>query len=268
MAAPPPPQKPQASVAPTSTTAGAAVSEDPLELDQFTVSSYIDYYIRDEKSLENIDVVLENIRYRLRSAKKHLDAMLHNSRVPDSDELQEIEHTKTSIQELYGRIANMRAKSHASERAVYDITQDIKTLDYAKRNVSETIKTFKRLQMLVNASDQFEQIIGNRNYRDAVYIVQAIDELTANFSSFERIPRVAELKSRIASQKKSLVRSIYHEFESGFDTQGTMVGNAATLRHACLAADVLKHNEREHIIEYYCDLQLNSYKAIFQLSDD
>ncbi|KAJ1915024.1 Vacuolar protein sorting-associated protein 53 [Mycoemilia scoparia] len=257
--------------------------KDPLEDTDFTTAKYINHYVYDKKTLEGIDIMLENVRYKLSQTNKQLESALHSNKVPNDNELKEIDDTKSSIQAsnthllqiiikaqavLYKKIADMKEKSHASERAVFDITQDIKSLDYAKRNLSETIKTFKRFQMLVNASEQFKTIINNKQYRDAIYLVQAIDELVESFEDYQNIPRINEVKASISSRKKQLVKQIYYEFESGFDTQGALVGDVSTLQQVCLLADVLRHNEREHIIEYYCDLQLNPYIAIFQSSDD
>jgi len=49
---------------------------------------------------------------------------------------------------LYEKLRNIKLKANNSEKLVQDITKDIKSLDYAKTNLTTSITVLKRLQML------------------------------------------------------------------------------------------------------------------------
>lgn len=49
---------------------------------------------------------------------------------------------------LFFKIKEIKEKATQSEQMVQEITQDIKSLDYAKRHLTTSITTLKRLQML------------------------------------------------------------------------------------------------------------------------
>ena len=51
-------------------------------------------------------------------------------------------------------VGTVQERARRSERAVLDITRDMKRLDYAKRHLSRTITALKRLHMLLHAVDR------------------------------------------------------------------------------------------------------------------
>ena len=55
---------------------------------------------------------------------------------------------------LFFKIKEIKEKATQSEQMVQEITQDIKSLDYAKRHLTTSITTLKRLQMLGTSSSQ------------------------------------------------------------------------------------------------------------------
>lgn len=58
---------------------------------------------------------------------------------------------KAAIEELFGKVAEIRRKAEASEVMVQEICRDIRKLDYAKKHLTHTITALRRLAMLVNA---------------------------------------------------------------------------------------------------------------------
>lgn len=56
---------------------------------------------------------------------------------------------------LFFKIKEIKEKATQSEQMVQEITQDIKSLDYAKRHLTTSITTLKRLQMLGTSSSLY-----------------------------------------------------------------------------------------------------------------
>lgn len=55
---------------------------------------------------------------------------------------------------------------------VQAITQDVKSLDYAKRHLTSSVTVLKRLQMLVTAVNQLEDMARNKEYRESAQLLQ------------------------------------------------------------------------------------------------
>ena len=64
---------------------------------------------------------------------------------------QDLGAAKAAIEELFGKIGEIRRKAEASEVMVQEICRDIRKLDFAKQHLTHTITALRRLAMLVNA---------------------------------------------------------------------------------------------------------------------
>ena len=64
---------------------------------------------------------------------------------------QDLTAAKAAIEELFGKIREVRRKAEASEVMVQEICRDIRKLDFAKTHLTHTITALRRLAMLVNA---------------------------------------------------------------------------------------------------------------------
>jgi hypothetical protein len=59
------------------------------------------------------------------------------------------EQAQAGMEELFGRIKEIKQKAELSEMMVQEITRDIKSLDNAKKNLTGSITTLNHLKMLV-----------------------------------------------------------------------------------------------------------------------
>jgi hypothetical protein len=64
----------------------------------------------------------------------------------------------SQIGELFGRIHEIQSKAADTEALVQEICRDIRKLDYAKRHLTHTITSLRRLAMLTAAVDDLEQV--------------------------------------------------------------------------------------------------------------
>ncbi|KAI9482202.1 Vacuolar protein sorting-associated protein 53 [Coemansia sp. RSA 989] len=246
----------------------STVSEGAKQLDSagFSLANYIDRQFPDEASLEKIDIVTANIGHRLTTVKQEIRRQLREQSDSQQQQAQSIEATKTAINELYQRISEMKAKAQTSERTVLDITQDIKALDFAKRNVTQATATMRRLQLLVGAVEQLRQLKAQKRYAEAAKILPAIIGLREGFGEYKEVRAIARLDEAALGLQRSLASMAVQEVQRGFDSQGLLVGEPEQMRAACLCC--CNEDEKAQIIDAYCDTQLRAYTAIFQLDDD
>jgi septal ring factor EnvC (AmiA/AmiB activator) len=62
--------------------------------------------------------------------------------------VEQLKMAKSTLQALYNEIQVIKDKARHAERTVQNITKDIKSLDCAKRNITQTVTVLRRLQML------------------------------------------------------------------------------------------------------------------------
>ena len=78
---------------------------------------------------------------------------------------QDLDKSKMEIQELFGKINEIRRKAEQSEVMVQEICRDIKKLDYAKKHLTYTITALRRLAMLINAVGTLPSIVLCHTYQ-------------------------------------------------------------------------------------------------------
>ncbi|KAI8326223.1 hypothetical protein GQ54DRAFT_253300, partial [Martensiomyces pterosporus] len=237
-----------------------------LDSVDFSPAHYVDRLFPDEGSLEGVDVALENLRRRMQTTNQDIRQILRAQSNGSAAQTQNLEETKAAIKDLYDRISEMKAKARTSERMVFDITQDIKSLDFAKRNLTQTMTTMKRLQMLIGAIEQLKILTEQSKYLEAAQVLQAVAGLRESFSEYSKIRQISTLDETAATLQRTLSSQVFREVERGFDAQGLLVGDTQVMHDACLCADAL--GDKASVVDFYCDLQLRAYSAIFQLNDD
>merc|ERR1719310_790876 len=88
----------------------------------------------------------------------------------------DLENAKASVAELFLKVRDIKTKAEQSEAMVHEICRDIKSLDYAKRHLTQTITALKRLQMLVTAVEQLDVMSRERMYAEAANLLQAVNQ--------------------------------------------------------------------------------------------
>ncbi|KAI8373960.1 Vps53-like protein [Choanephora cucurbitarum] len=236
-----------------------------LDSPEFDAAEYLNRLFPTEKSLALVDGVLTKLQVKMtemsREAERLTDAQYDKDASEGNKDLQK---ANQAIQELFKRIQDIKFKAAQSESMVQEITQDVKSLDYAKRHLTHSVTVLKRLQMLVTAVDQLEVMSRNKQYKESAQLLQAVLQLMQHFRSYKSVPQISQLSDRIASLKKDLENCVIHELENGFNQEGQLVGQSWILHDACLVADVLGDETKDRIVTHYVDLELVSYRQIFR----
>lgn len=98
-----------------------------------------------------------------------------------------VQDAKASVAALEKRIKQVQEKASQSEKAVLEITQDMKRLDFAKRHLQRTITTLKQLHMLVHAVEQLRLCTAQQpfpDYKTASHLMDATKLLLSHFSGY------------------------------------------------------------------------------------
>ena len=69
-----------------------------------------------------------------------------------------MDSANSAIEELFGKINDIRRKAEQSEVMVQEICRDIKKLNYAKQHLTQSITALRRFAMLCNAVGQLPSL--------------------------------------------------------------------------------------------------------------
>lgn len=182
---------------------------DPIE--------FLNHHFKTEQSLVS---ALPSLRSTLQTRIATLDESISNTIQQQSETasttLATVTRAKTAVSALYQRVASVQDKAQQSERAVQEITREMKRLDYAKQHLSKTITTLKRLHMLSHAVIQLRHCVREcdpPDYANAANLVDATSLLMGHFKIYEEsVEQMKILKNDIDSMRNELKEGILYSF--------------------------------------------------------
>uniref|UniRef100_A0A8C2K611 Vacuolar protein sorting-associated protein 53 homolog n=1 Tax=Cyprinus carpio TaxID=7962 RepID=A0A8C2K611_CYPCA len=183
---------------------------------------------------------------------------------------QALEEAQKAIQQLFGKIKDIKDKAERSEQMVKEITRDIKQLDHAKRHLTTSITTLNHLHMLAGGVDSLEAMTRKRQYGEVANLLQGVVNVLEHFQKYMGIPQIRQLSERVKAAQSELGTQILADFEETFPAQGSKKsgGPSNVLRDACLVANVLDPRIKQEIIKKFIRQHLSEYMVLFQENQD
>ncbi|KAL4402931.1 Vacuolar protein sorting-associated protein 53 [Malassezia pachydermatis] len=171
---------------------------------------------------------------------------------------------------LLSSLSELEEHAARAEHSVGEITAEIRWLDMAKRNVSQSIVTLRRLQMLVSSTFQLEQVCEDQQYREAASTLQALQALLAYFEPFGHVPAMAQQRTQIEALRAKLQRMAMEEYEKAFQQQARVRidANESSLPDVALVVDALGGDVTHALLDWYCTRQLREYRRVFRAADE
>uniref|UniRef100_A0AAY4D8E2 Vacuolar protein sorting-associated protein 53 homolog n=1 Tax=Denticeps clupeoides TaxID=299321 RepID=A0AAY4D8E2_9TELE len=218
-------------------------SQDPLDRADFNAVEYINTLFPTEQSLANIDDVVNKIRLKIRRLDDNIRTVVRGQTNVGQDGRQALEEAQKAIQQLFGKIKDIKDKAEKSEQMVKEITRDIKQLDHAKRHLTTSITTLNHLHMLAGGVDSLEAMTRKRQYGEVANLLQGVVNVLEHFQKYMGIPQIRQLSERTG-------------------------GPSIVLRDACLVANVLDPRIKQEIIKKFIRQHLSEYLVLFQENQD
>ncbi|XP_012377162.1 vacuolar protein sorting-associated protein 53 homolog isoform X2 [Dasypus novemcinctus] len=245
-------------------------SQDPLDRADFNAVEYINTLFPTEQSLANIDEVVNKIRLKIRRLDDNIRTVVRGQTNVGQDGRQALEEAQKAIQQLFGKIKDIKDKAEKSEQMVKEITRDIKQLDHAKRHLTTSITTLNHLHMLAGGVDSLEAMTRRRQYGEVANLLQGVMNVLEHFHKYMGIPQIRQLSERVKAAQAELGQQILADFEEAFPSQGTKRpgGPSNVLRDACLVANILDSRIKQEIIKKFIKQHLSEYLVLFQENQD
>ncbi|XP_006863280.1 PREDICTED: vacuolar protein sorting-associated protein 53 homolog isoform X1 [Chrysochloris asiatica] len=245
-------------------------SQDPLDRAGFNAVEYINTLFPTEQSLANIDEVVNKIRLKIRRLDDNIRTVVRGQTNVGQDGRQALEEAQKAIQQLFGKIKDIKDKAEKSEQMVKEITRDIKQLDHAKRHLTTSITTLNHLHMLAGGVESLEAMTRRRQYGEVANLLQGVMNVLEHFHKYMGIPQIRQLSERVKAAQTELGQQILADFEEAFPSQGTKRpgGPSNVLRDACLVANILDPRIKQEIIKKFIKQHLSEYLVLFQENQD
>ncbi|KAJ7077323.1 Vps53-like protein [Mycena belliarum] len=235
---------------------------DPLDTlsNDFNAVDILNDFFPDEASLAHIASVqarLVETQHELQREIVALQAELKQNQDPTRMQL-----IQEMISDLFGQMSRIREKATESEAVVRNITKDIQVLDLAKKNLILSMTTLKRLQMLVNALTQLEDLVKGKKYGEIAQTLAAVRQISASFKQYTAVQRISQVWKLIQELQGELRTHLDHDFDALQPIKPGVIADA------CLVVDVLGADVRAQMIERYVAIELKEYRRIFRTSDE
>ncbi|TFK66526.1 hypothetical protein BDN72DRAFT_844204 [Pluteus cervinus] len=243
-------------------------NDDPLDAfgTDFDTVAVLNTLFPEESSLAHIEAVnnkLANTQRELQNEINSLQRELQESQDPNR-----MQFIQEMISDLLGQMSRIREKATESEAVVRNITKDIQVLDLAKKNLILSMTTLKRLQMLVNALTQVEDLVKERKYKEISQTLAAVKQISAAFKTFVSVKYISQIWKRIQEIQGELRGCLDADFDAYYLQDPTKPIKQSVIADACLVVDVLGADVRAHLVDRYVAIELKEYRRIFRTTDE
>ena len=210
----------------------------------------------------NLSPYIDSLRSQIRRVDGVILEAVRRQSTSGSRARQELKSAQSSIMEMLQQVAEIRRKAAQSEVMVQEICRDIKKLDFAKKHLTSTITALRRLGMLITAVDQLQLAAERREFGDAAHLLGAVQQLSAHFKEYSHVPRVAEMRGRVAALEQSLRGAALREFELlGEDPPSPALLDR--LRDCCAVTAAVGPAARDELVDAVCRRETGVYTQIF-----
>ncbi|KAE8147627.1 mRNA export factor mex67 [Aspergillus avenaceus] len=256
----------------TTTTTGhlpsnGAATLDPLDAADYDPIDHLNAIFSHPSTLSSVSQVSQSLLDYEDELDDEIGALVEEQVTSNAESVERIQAAQADLTELFKKIDDVRDRASRTELEITEMTADIKQLDNAKKNLTQSMTALKRLQMLTTAYDQLRVLAKTRQYRDCAQLLQAVIQLMAHFKSYRSIDQIALLSRNVADIQRELLEQVCEDFELAF-AKGEVGLNRVMLSEGCLVMDALGGHAKSRLITWYCNFQLREYRQVFRNNEE
>ncbi|KAJ2800051.1 Vacuolar protein sorting-associated protein 53 [Coemansia guatemalensis] len=244
-----------------SSSASSPSERQALDSTEFSAARYVDELLPNAATLAGVEAIRARIAQQRAAAQQAVEQR-QRAAADGGRQTEGVVEATAAIATLHGRVTAMRGAAQRAERMVFDMTQDIKALDAAKRNVAAVAAAAQQLQQLAAATARLREECEQQRLGDAAATVATIDGLRKAVAGLRRVRAVEALARAAEAQQRTAGDVAVAAVQRAFDAQGRLVAGAAgAAQDACRCSAAA--GGRARVVDWYCGEQLRAYSALF-----
>lgn len=245
-------------------------SNDPLNSSDFNATDYINQLFPNEQSLSSIDDVIGKMEFQISEIDDNIRGVVRSQSNTAEQGKQALEEAQKTMSLLFGQITDIKSRAERTENIVKEITQDIKQLDCAKKNLTAAITVLNHLHMLFGGVESLVKLAERRQYGEILNPLQAITEVNQHFKMYTEIPQIQTLSVKVGAIQTELATQITEDFKNCFTPSAgnTNKMSPKQLSDACKVVSVLDPKVKREILKWFVNLQLQEYVQLFHENQD
>jgi hypothetical protein len=258
--------------------------------EDFSAIAFLNEAFAGEPSVEEVDPLVQKLKQRIRRADADMVSAVRQQASTGAQAQADLGAARDAVCELASKVEEVQCKADESENTVDSICKDIKRLDSAKQHLTSSITSFRRLGMLICASDQLEYSASHRQYTQCASLLRAVSELYQQFDGYDDVPKIAELRGKLNATHNMLrsnvlnvrppfpcldhpcasltilqcLSSCAQDF-SYFGKENISSEYYSVLSDACYVVNAMDKHVREELINTVCQKELTAYNQIFNV---
>jgi len=191
-------------------------SDDPLDAADFDPIAYINSQFPDEESVasEALDEYIGKLNRRVGILGESVTRETRKLSSSTNGAKRGVMTATSAVQDLFTKVKAIKEKATQSEEMVQEICGEIRGLDYAKKNLTTSIRALHNIHMLISTLDQFDIVVRERNYQDSAGFVLAVEDLFTKFEGMEELPKVRSLRARADETTLALKEALLEDFRN------------------------------------------------------
>jgi hypothetical protein len=198
-----------------------------------------------------LDHFLVSLRRRVGTLQESITRDVRDHSATRSHTAKAITSASSSISELFGKIALIKDKASQSEVMVQEICRDIRSLDTAKKHLTNTIRALRNLHMLVSAVGQLDFMVAEKQYKLAAERLRAIQDLFTLFEAYGDVPKIRSLRASVDATKALMKEQLTAEFHRVLPSPlVAQEPQASLMSDACLVVDVLDGAFKSDLLQW------------------
>eukprot|EP01117_Protostelium_nocturnum_P009871 TRINITY_DN3519_c0_g2_i1.p1 TRINITY_DN3519_c0_g2~~TRINITY_DN3519_c0_g2_i1.p1 ORF type:complete len:846 (-),score=252.04 TRINITY_DN3519_c0_g2_i1:36-2573(-) len=241
-------------------------SNDPLDEPSFNATEYINSIFPDTNSLSELDPAIGRIRSRINRADEDILLAVREQVSSGNRGRQSLEESKNTIKNLFDSIGKIKMKAIQSEALLTELCADVRSLDYAKKNLMSTISTLEQLNTLMKNLKDLKGDALRRDYHQAGMKLKAVSLLVGRFKDYQHIPKIAQMTSEVNQIISDLKDSIWKEFDNYLRPNST--SSLQVLKDSTVVIEAMGKDLKKDFLTFFVDQTLDPYKAIFKHGEE
>jgi hypothetical protein len=247
--------------------ASVCPSEDPLDDALFDPIAFLNGKFPSEEALHaGLDPFADSLKLEVGLLAEDISKEVRQQSLERAKTKLAIQSATQAIEQLFNRVKAVKEKASQSEIMVQEICADIKSLDYAKKNLTNTIRSLHDLHMLVSTIQQLEHTAGKNLYMEAASLIEAINGLFTKFEEYRKLPKLRQLQSEVDDMKMRLKGNILDEFRHVIPKPLSSTVDYKHYQHACYVIDALRGDVKQKFLLWVANQLLYPYEGMFGAS--